>query len=83
MRMWARSRPFAHLGRFHSRTQGSPISLVQRGNPVTKQREDATFVDIDAIMRERESEHICGNCRSWGGLRSALPCKNDPARRAT
>lgn len=43
--------------------------------------DSVTFAEIQEQNRERESNHICGHCRSWGGMRSALPCKNDPDRR--
>lgn len=46
-----------------------------------KPNEAITFAEIEADNRDRESTHICGNCRAYDGMRSALPCKNDPARR--
>lgn len=43
---------------------------------MTKQREDTTFTDIDTIMRERESEHVCGHCRNPWSKYGRPDCPN-------
>lgn len=49
---------------------------------MTIRSESVTFAEIESMRRAEESTHICGACRTpWG--RSALPCKNDPDRKAT